>query len=193
MRRIALGSFAVLAGLTLVFFAGCTHENALRVVSLNDGNPFFSDLMDYGIVNDEEGDPYTVEIVPDDVCEIGLQYVEVGIGLPTWTPYQANIEQVQVTLSWIAGDEPDELPPLILPLKMSIMADRTGESPVIGTFNILPAWYKENYFDVDGVYVLKAAVKVSGTDQTSGAKLEATSEVQVSVSDYWDDPNSIGN
>jgi len=192
MRRIALGSFVVLAGLTLVLFAGCSRENSLRVVSLNDGNPFFSDLVDYGVVNDPEGEPMEVEVVHDDICEITLQYVEVGMGLPTWVPYQANIEQAQLTFTWVAGDEPDELLPLVLPLELSVPADRTGEELVTGHVNIMPSWYKENFFG-DGIFILKVQVKVSGTDDASGKKVEATGEMQVSVSDYWDDPNSIGN
>jgi hypothetical protein len=195
MRRIALGSFAVLAGLTLVLFAGCQRENSLRIVEFNGGKPFSSDLVDYGIINDPEGDPEEIEVTPDDFCKVQLQYVEIGLGLPTWTPYQANIEQVQLTYEAVpeVGEPIDELPPLVLPMSLAVLADRTGETPVEGQFNILPAWYKENYFDAGDQYILKITVKISGHDDATGEKVEATGVLQASVADYWDDPNSIGN
>jgi len=193
MRRIALGSFAVLAGLTLVFFAGCNRENALRIVEINDGRPFVSDLVDYGVITDPEGDPEEIEVIPDDFCTIKLQYVQIGLGLPTWTPYQAHIEQVQMSFDWITGDMPDDVPPLVLPFKMVTKADPTGETVSEGVINILTAWYKQEYFDPGETYILKVTVKLSGFDDASGEKIEASNVIQVSVSDYWDDPNSIGN
>ncbi len=195
MRRIALGLFIVLAGAALLLTTGCQHANALRVVEINGGQPFQSDLMDYGVITDPEGDPEEIEVVPDDFCSIQLQYVEVGLGLPTWTPYQANIKQAQITYEAIPGlgEEPDELPVVVLPMAILVKSDPSGSEIVEGTINILPAWVKENSFDVGDQYILKATVKISGTDDATGEKVEATGVVQISVSDYWDDPNSIGN
>ncbi|NPV14253.1 hypothetical protein HPY86_04910 [candidate division WOR-3 bacterium] len=170
----------------------CQRENALRVVSIE--SPYYSDLSDRGIERDPEtGEAEEIEVVPTDVVSAEFQYVEIGPGLPTWTPYQAHIEKATITFKRIGGDELGEpLPQIVVPCKIVVQSDPTGKKTVTGEFELFSAWYKEEYLSGYDYLVLEATVKFSGYDDASGRPIEATNKMEVSVSDFYDDPTRIG-
>lgn len=207
MRRTAFGLLSVVAAAAVLFTLSCQRENdlaekALRIVELNKGEPLRADLADFGIYRDPdpEEDPVVFAIVPDDVIDVEMQYVEVGLGLPTWTPYQASIRQVEVSFRYVMGTEPNSPPDRVrLPMRVTIPSDPTGKKTTIAKFTAIPAAWKELYFDIPddpfddpeaGVYT--ATVKVSGYDDASGLALEAKADLEVSIANYWDDPSRIG-
>ncbi len=170
----------------------CQRENALRVVSIQ--TPYYADLVDYGIEHDPEtGEPEEVEVVPIDKVKAEFQYVEIGPGLPTWTPYQAHIEKATITFKRTGGDELAEpLPQIVVPCNIVVQSDPTGKKTVTGEFELFSAWYKEEYLSGYDYLVLEATVKFSGYDDASGKPIEATNKLEVSVSDFYDDPTRIG-
>jgi len=170
----------------------CQRENALRVVSIQ--SPYYSDLIDRGIERDPEtGEPEEIEVIPTDVASVQFQYVEIGLGLPTWTPYQAHIEKATITFKRIGGDELSEpLPQIVVPCKLVVQSDPSGKKTVTGNFELLSSWYKEEYLMGYDYLILEATVKFSGFDDASGKPIEATNKMEVSVSDFYDDPTRIG-
>lgn len=170
----------------------CQRENALRVVSIE--SPYYADLIDRGIERDPEtGEAEEIEVVPPDVVSAEFQYVEIGVGLPTWTPYQAHIEKATITFKRVGGDELGEpLPQIVVPCNIVVQSDPTGKKTVTGEFELFSAWYKEEYLSGYDYLVLEATVKFSGYDVASGKPIEATHKMEVSVSDFYDDPTRIG-
>ncbi|MGQ9678823.1 MAG: hypothetical protein ACUVUD_06035, partial [bacterium] len=76
----------LLVGATVFTIVSCQRENSLRVVGID--SPYYADLVDRGIERDPEtGEPEEIEVFPNDVVFVHFQYVEIGVGLPTWTPY----------------------------------------------------------------------------------------------------------
>ncbi len=189
LRRIIFVS--ALGLLALLLLPACQRENALRVVSVE--SPYYADLVDYGIERDEEGEVTVIEVTPTDVVEAEFQYVEIGPGLPTWTPYQAHVEKVTISFKRIGGDELYQpLPNITVPCKVVVQADPTGKKIVSGTFELFSAWYKEEYLSGYDYLVLEATLKFSGYDDASGKPIEATNKMEVSVADFYDDPTRIG-
>ncbi|MGB9742944.1 MAG: hypothetical protein ACPL0F_07325 [bacterium] len=184
--------FVLFVGLlTIVLMPACQRENALRVVSVQ--SPYYSDLVDHGIVRDEEGIAEEIEVTPVDSVTVGFQYVEIGPGLPTWTPYQAHIEKAAISFRRIGGDELSEpLPNITVPCKVVVQADPTGKKTVKGVFELFSAWYKEEYLAGYDYLMLEATVKFSGYDDATGKPIEAQTRMEVSVSDFYDDPTRIG-
>ncbi len=177
--------------LALVLLPACQRENALRVVSVK--SPYYADLVDYGIERDEEGEVTTIEVVPIDVVSVQFQYVEIGLGLPTWTPYQAHVEKVTISFKRIGGDELYQpLPNITVPCKVVVQADPAGKKTASGSFELFSAWYKEEYLSGYDYLVLEATLKFSGYDDASGKPIEATNKMEVSVGDFYDDPTRIG-
>lgn len=190
MRRSTIFVLA-LGLLALLLLPACQRENALRVVAVQ--SPYYADLVDYGIERDEEGEVSTIEVVPKDVVEAKFQYVEIGPGLPSWTPYQARIEKVTISFRRIGGDELYQpLPTITVPCRVTVPADPTGKKTVTGTFELFSSWYKEEYLAGYDYLILEATLKFSGYDDASGNTIEAKATMEVSVSDFYDDPTRIG-
>lgn len=193
-RRTALrrNIFVLVVGLlAILMMPACQREGALRIASLEA--PYYSDLVDYGIVRDEEGVATQIEVVPNDVVEVEFQYVEIGPGLPTWTSYQAHIEKATISFRRIGGEELNEpLPSITVPCNIVVPSDPTGKKVVKGSFELFSSWYKEEYLSGYDYLILEATVKFSGYDDATGKGLEAEGKMEVSVSDFYDDPTRVG-
>lgn len=190
MRRNLFVLLLVCATMFTAF--SCQRWNALRVVRIS--SPYYADLVDYAIERDPEtGEPIEIEVIPKAIAEVAFQYVEIGPGLPTWTPYQAHIEKARITLRRIGGDELIEpLPALEVPCKVTVPADPTGKRVVFHTFELFSPWYIEEYLSGYDYLILEATVKFSGYDDATGRPIEATNKMEVSVSDFYDDPTRLG-
>ena len=100
MRRSLFGLLTVVAAAGLLLVAGCQvfePVGSLRVVSINGGNALRSDIVDFMLYFDKVDSEFVVlyQYMPDSVPVV-LQYVEIGPGLPTWTPYVADINKVVI-------------------------------------------------------------------------------------------------
>ncbi len=190
MRQILLA--LVFLASSFFLMTSCQRDNALRVVGLP--TPFYADLIDRGIERDPEtGEPEEIEVVPDDVATGEFQYVEIGPGLPTWTPYQAHIEQVRIKFSRKMGDELAEpLPDIVVPCKFVVPSDPTGKKKVSASFHVLPSWYKDEYLMGYDYIILEATLTFTGYDDASGRDITAQNKMEVVVSDFYDDPTRIG-
>jgi hypothetical protein len=204
MRRIALSLLALVAIAGLLVTTGCQRENSLRIVAVNPTGELFGDLSDFATwVDPEEEDPepILIYVVPGDQAELELSYVEFGLGLPTWTPYQAQIEQV--TITYRSAGEPDEWEGsyITYDTRIVVPADREGKKTTTATIPVITAEWKENWFggeaagypdELGPVATVIAEIKVKGFDQASGNDVEAEGAITIELGNWWDDIGRIG-
>ncbi len=203
MRRLGSGllGFLALASIVLVG-SGCQQQNVLRVTSVNDNLPINADLADFGLYTDPtdpEAEPELISITPSQNAELVLQYVEIGSGLPTWTPYQAIVHTGRIIYKSASGVDRGRV---TLPLNIAVMADREGRRTVKAKAQLVPAsWLIEQYGDdiadqpddleiideVDGTLTLQA------TDSLTGRDVQCVAKFRVVVGNLYDDPSRIGN
>jgi hypothetical protein len=207
MRRAVLGLLSFVAVFALLTTLSCQRSNSLRIVSVNADKTsgiVYCDLGDYGVFRDPtdpEAEPEWIVAIGDELAEVELQYVEIGPGLPTWTPYQAHISKCKVKYTFVAGEDPGPIPDVNLPVKMTVMSDPTGEKTATGIINVLPAVWKEEYWgsppgepetDPTELTILRATITLEGTDDATGKAVRAVNDVQLKVGNFWDDPSRIG-
>ncbi|MBN2464426.1 hypothetical protein JXD38_02210 [candidate division WOR-3 bacterium] len=206
MRRSLLGLLTVLAAGSLLVMAGCQRDATLRVVSINNGNALRSDLSDfyqYSITEDDETEVITLYQVMPDSLKVELQYVEIGAGLPTWTPYEALISEVTVKFtSKNLTDDPPPYEEVRISLSQSCVADASGKT--ITTFYMTPisaAWKQKvfvDFIDEDDPYytdiidLAEARITFSGYDSVAGRSVRAVGTVPVEFGNFFDDPSRFG-
>jgi hypothetical protein len=187
-------------------------EGSLRVVSINAGNMLHSDLVDFYVYWVKEDSAWdTIWQVPGDSVKVEMQYIEIGAGLPTTTPYEALVTQATVTFtSKIPGDPNAEPVPygksgVPIPLAVVVPSDPSGKK--ITTFWMTPiteAW-KEKIFGAEGgdfmvespyelntVDLAEAKVTFTGYDSVANREVEAVGTFQVEFGNFWDDPTRFG-
>jgi hypothetical protein len=199
MRRSLIGLLTVVAIAGLLITTGCERSNVLRVVQLNRGNSLQSDVADFFTYFDKVDSEWisVYQAAPDSI-EVELQYVEIGAGLPTWTPYQASINRITVTYK--SADPTITYDNAIIPMFMSVVADREGKKTRKFTTTVVPAWWKEKTFgddvveppDYDLLDVVDATIKFSGYDSVSGRAVEASGKLSIEFGNFYDDPTSFG-
>jgi len=211
MRRSAFVLLMLFVASGLFLTASCQRENALRIVSINEGEPVVSDLVDFGMIitRDDEGAVETtfVTVTPNDIVTMELQYVEIGLGLPTWTPYTAHVTKITVryddaSVTPPTGEEPVPYTSTTLPADITIESDVELRNSTTASFSIVPAGWKEYYFgdeaqdewddDDFGVKAhLNATVRVEGIDLASGDDVRGEGEIEILIGNYWDDPDRL--
>lgn len=203
MRRSLLGLLTVVAVAGLLIMAGCERSSVLRVVSVNHARTLESDVADWGIwidPNDEEHTPQPVYTVRADSAEIELQYVEIGAGLPTWTPFEAIINKA--TITYKSQVDPEIIyDPVVIPMTAYIMSDPTGKKTTRFVMTVLPVWWKIQYFDgdvsdppdYDLLDVVEATIRFAGWDSVSLREVEATGKLQIEIGNFYDNEQSFGN
>ncbi|MEO0082011.1 MAG: hypothetical protein ABIL25_06945 [candidate division WOR-3 bacterium] len=203
MRRTVFGLSVLAAACSFLLVTGCQREGALRIVSINDGVPLVSDIIDFGefTLPSEPGEPpevIQIEQIPEDNVEIQLQYVELGLGLPTWTPYQAHITKIQIDYSDAAGTQYD---PAVMRTNIVIPADPEGKTVKKATFTLVPSWWKTKYFEDEAqgspeeeygeVATLTAKVTVTGYDDASKKDIRAEAFTTIVMGNWWDEPSRL--
>jgi len=203
VRRTFFGLFALFAFFGLLA-TSCQHSGALRVVSINNGKEVQSDLVDFGIYRDPtdpEAEPELISVTPEDIIPIELQYVEIGPGLPTWTPYQANITRAQISFDKKLGELQGNPDPVNVVVNWAVPADPTGKKTVTAYLTICPALWKEQWFgdeaandpsELNAVGTYSARVRLTGIDDASGATVTAEGTVLVTFGNFFDDESRIG-
>ncbi len=206
MRRIVFGLFAVVVVAGLLLTTGCNdRDRALRITRINQGEPVISDLVDFGVIRleDEEGEVELISVseVPSDIVEIEFQYVEIGLGLPTWTPYWANIERA--TIVYTNQETGDNYESVQVGMSASVESDPEGDKLVRAEILIAPGRWKANAFADDlqedpeddeyGVVALVTAhVIIEGHDYVSNQTVKAEKDVAIQFGNFYDDLSRLG-
>ncbi len=199
MRRSLFGLVTLLAVAGLLLTTGCERENTLRVVTVNQGNVLTADITDVGKIFDKEDSTwYELYVHNPDSVEFELQYVQIGAGLPTWTPFEAIIDKATITYASVIDPE-IVYDPVIQSLSISVMSDVTGKKTTKFMMAVITTGWKDKYFpDEPDPYVfeemdlIKASIKFTGRDEIAQQDLEAKCYLTISLGEYYDEPNSIG-
>jgi hypothetical protein len=203
MRRSLLGLLTVVAVAGLLLVAGCERSSVLRVVQINGGHTVESDIADFAIwvdptVPDSEQEKELVYAFAPDTAEVELQYVEIGAGLPVWTPFEAIINKAVFTYK--SEDPTVTYDPVTIPLTQAVMADQAGKKTKKWTMVVVPAWWKGNTFgdevqeppEYNMVDIVEATVKFSGWDSVSLRTVEATGKFQIEFGNFPDNQEAFG-
>jgi hypothetical protein len=199
MRRSLFGLLTVVAIAALLITTGCERSSVLRVASVNNGNSLQSDIADfYKYFDKEDSEWVTIYQVPSDSVEVQLQYVEIGAGLPTWTPFEAIINKA--TITYKSADPTITYDNAIVPMTMYVMADQTNKKPTKFFMTVVPAAWKDKTFgddvqeppDYDLLDVVDATIKFSGWDSVALRTVEAKGELQIQFGNFYDDPSALG-
>jgi hypothetical protein len=205
MRRSLLGLLTLVAVAGLLLVAGCEffqQDSVLRVASINRGVALRSDVDDWALQpsDDPEEPPYYVfgGALPDSI-EVALQYLEIGAGLPTWTPYEAVINKATVTYKSLLDPE-TVYDPAIIPMTQYVMADHTNKKITKFFVTVVTATWKRTYFseseppeiDPDPQDVVEATIKFSGWDSVAVRTVEATGKLTIEFGSF-PDGDAFGN
>ena len=205
MRRIVFGLFAVVVVAGLLLTTGCSTDRALRITRINKGEPVVSDLVDFGEIRieDEEGEVEIFQVmeVPSDIVEIEFQYVEIGLGLPTWTPYWANIEKA--TIVYTNQETGETYESVQVGMNADVESDPEGDKLVRTEILIAPGRWKANAFEDElqeapeddeyGVVAMVTAhVIVEGHDYVSNKTVKAEKDVSIEFGNFYDEPSRLG-
>jgi len=201
MRHSLFGLLTVVAIAGLLIMTGCERSSVLRVVQVNGGRTLQSDIADWALwtdPTDPEAEPEAVYAIAADTAEVELQYIEIGAGLPTWTPYEAIIDKA--TITYKSADPTVTYDIAVIPLTTSIMSDREGKKTRKFVTTVVPAWWKERAFggdvaeppDYDLLDVVDATVKFSGWDSVSLRTVEAIGKLQIEFGNFPDNEQTFG-
>jgi|WetSurMetagenome_2_1015567.scaffolds.fasta_scaffold313826_1 hypothetical protein len=208
MRRILLALLVFgAASVLLLTTTSCEQRtHVLRVANVNQGLPVYDDIADWYLYNDpqipdSEEDFEYLHFFGDDTASVEFQYVEIGAGLPTWTPYHVTMTGYTV---WYrdASDTTVSYDSTVMPMTLSIPVDREGKKTVSAKLVVATADWTARFFashigdnptDGDDFSTeIQARMKFSGFDSVSNRKLEAWGNATIRVSDFWDDPSTAG-
>lgn len=203
MRRSLFGLLSLVAVIGLLSMIGCERSGTLRVVSINGGNALRTDIADFMVYFDKADSEWvsTYQFMPDSV-QVVMQYVEIGPGLPTYTPYVANVNKAVISYKGSSEDAPTYAPATI-PLNQSVPSDPSGKKTtqffmnvVTGTFK--QTWWEENLQDpppngdYDIVDLVDATVTFTAFDSVSNRELKAVGKFQMEVGNLYDDLGRFG-
>jgi hypothetical protein len=203
MRRSLLGLLTLIAIAGLVT-TSCQREATLRVISINGGNTLRSDLTDYYVYFDKvDSSDVILQQTNSDSVKVELQYVEMGAGLPTWTPYLAMLNQATVTFkSKLTTDQPPTYQKVIIPLTMTVPADASGKTKISFWITAIPAEWKSLVFadyassedpnQIDIIDLAEATLTFSGYDSVANREVKAAGTFAVEFGNFYDDPTRFG-
>lgn len=206
MRRLVFGFPFLLAAAGLLFFSSCAdQDNVFRVASMNRGMPIDCDIADWMVWNDptipdSEEDVSFIYAIHDDTAEVEFQYVAIGAGLPTWTPYTAEVRQYTITYATL--DTSKKYNSVTIPTSLTVPADREAKKSTTASVVVAPDWWKQQYFgddisdspnvDFEILDVVRTTVQFSAVDPVSGRTLTATGTIELRFADFYDDPQRFG-
>jgi len=179
--------------------AGCERANTLRVVQVNNGKELMSDIADFYKYYDKENEEWvTIYVFQPDTVEVELQYVDIGLGLPTWTPYQAVVNKA--TISYKSFTEGVVYDNVTVPLTQAVMSDREGKKTVTFHATVVQGWWKEKFFgddvaeppDYDILDHIDATIKFTAIDSVSGREVVGTGKLAIEIGNLYDDLGAIG-
>jgi len=212
MRRSLFGLLTVVAVASLLLVAGCEvfqvgldRSGTLRVVSINGGKALRSDMADYFVYFDKVDSEYVTffQFMPDSV-QVELQYVEIGPGLPTWTPYVAHINKAVIKYITTNLEEKENLnySPATFPLTQTVQSDPDGKQTTTFYMKAVTPTFKQTWFteyiDEEDPYLfnvldlIDATVTFTGFDTVANREVQAAGKFQIEVGNFYDDPSRFG-
>jgi len=199
MRHSLLGLLTVVAIAGLLITTGCERASTLRVASINNGNTLRADIGDfYRYFDTVDSEWVTIYQIAGDSVEVVLQYVEIGAGLPTWTPYEAIINKA--TIKYKSADPESQYEPSVIPMTQYVMADQTNKKTTKFYMSAVTATWKQTNFgdavteppDYDILDIVKATFEFSGWDSVALRDVKATGDLQIEFGNFYDDISSFG-
>ena len=203
MRRSLLGLLTLVAVVGLVT-TSCQRSATLRVLSINGGKTLRSDLSDFFVYFDKIDSSNVVlfQVDPDSV-PVEMQYLEMGAGLPTWTPYEALLDKVTISFkSRITPDVPPPYTTITLPVTQAIQADPSGKSKTTFWITALPTAWKTVVFadfrneddpnQIDVVDLAEATMTFSGYDSVANRAVSAAGKFSIEFGNFYDDTSKFG-
>ncbi|MEO0075249.1 MAG: hypothetical protein ABIK31_03980 [candidate division WOR-3 bacterium] len=181
-----------------------TSQNALQIVSINQGRDLNVDIADWARLPDPEDpeDTILVALMHDYAIPVQVRYVEVGLGLPTYpTPYTARITDYKVTFRHQSKPQ-WTFTAVNGATNMVIPADPNGRSSVTNNLTVIPGvWLRSNFNDsLEGrepntlwCGVLKATLILSGYEELTQEPITDTAYFSINISDSYDDPTRVDN
>jgi hypothetical protein len=210
MRRNLSVLVVLCAVAALLTTVSCESENVLRILSVNEGDPVKVDISDLGSMKDpdpEETEPIYFFEIGSGVVEMEFQYVQIGVGQPAWTPYKAQIQEITATYTdaLLVGGEPAEWSgsKTRQQVDFTVESDPEGKKTTTVMVTIMPAEWIDMYFGDEAfedpyetefgtLASVKTKIEAKGIDLASGQDVKATAEIVVSVGNYYDDPDRLG-
>jgi hypothetical protein len=202
MRRSLLGLLTLVTVAGLLSMTGCERSATLRVVSINNGMALRSDIADFMQYFDKEDSWYVTlyQYMPDSVPVV-MQYVEIGAGLPTVTPYTASINRAVISYTKSSEDAPDYTSATI-PLSVTVPSDPTGKKTTTFHMNVVTATFKQTNWEEDvqeddpyftDIFdLISATATFYGYDSVADRELKAVGKFQIEVGNFYDDPSRFG-
>jgi len=204
MRRSLYGLMTLVAIAALLATAGCERSSVLRVAKINGGMELQSDISDWGLwvdptLPDSEQEPELMYVMFCDTTEVELQYVEIGAGLPTWTPYEAIIQKATISYKSTNPEIP-QYENAVVTMNQYVMADRENKKTTKFKMVVVPLWWKAKTYGsrvseppiYDLVDIVDATIRFSGWDSVSNRTVEATGKLQIEFANFYDDDEKIG-
>ncbi len=204
MPRAAVRTYvvALLAG-ALLLSSCAEREDVLRVASINGGMPVYCDIADWMSIVDPEDPEEKIYYwaIADVACEFEFQYVEIGAGLPTWTPFHAEIKEYSVSYATqiASGNSYDDI---TVPLTVTVPVEQELSKSTKAKLVVTQAWWIQKYFgddvgddpyDPSGLLdVVQTDLTFTAIDSVSGRRIKAQGVAQLQFADFWDDPDRFG-
>ena len=209
MRRSLLGLLTVAAIGGLLLTAGCEvfqQDPTLRVVSINGGKSLRADIADYYSYFDPIDSEYILiyQYMPDTV-EVVLEYIEIGAGLPTWTPYVATVTEAKIKYTSTNADDPFPYEPstVTIPLRQTVKADASGKLTTAFKMTAMSATFKQLSYEGEvqepppnGEYnivdLIKATITFTAYDSVADRTVKTAGDFAIEVGNFYDDLNRFG-
>ncbi len=202
MRRSLFGLLTLVAIAGLLLTTSCQRAATLRVVSINNGTTLRSDIADYvTYVNKDSEEIIMYQAEPDSV-PVELQYVQIGAGLPTWTPYEALINKATIKYvgSTEAGIDYSTYATVVYPLTEYVSADPTATKTTKFWLTAVSGTMKDAVFsgsvteppEYNLIDLVTATVTFAGYDSVANQTVQAKGQFQIEFGNFYDDTTKFG-
>jgi hypothetical protein len=142
-----------------------------------------------------------------------FQYVEIGAGLPTWTPFHAEIREYRVSYKTLTGRENPNGPPppegpgtypygdWFVPLTVTVPVEREAQKRTEATLEVASSWWKQSFCsegigespdDNTLLDIVQADFSFTALDSVSGRTVYAQGSATLYLGDFYDDPERFG-
>jgi hypothetical protein len=161
-----------------------------------------SDIADYvTYVNKDSEEIIMYQAEPDSV-PVELQYVQIGAGLPTWTPYEALINKATIKYvgSTEAGIDYSTYATVVYPLTEYVSADPTATKTTKFWLTAVSGTMKDAVFsgsvteppEYNLIDLVTATVTFAGYDSVANQTVQAKGQFQIEFGNFYDDTTKFG-
>ena len=202
MRRSLFGLLTLVAIAGLLLTTSCQRAATLRVVSINNGTTLRSDIADYVTYVNKDSEEIIMYLAEPDSVPVELQYVQIGAGLPTWTPYEALINKATIKYvgSTEAGIDYSTYATVVYPLTEYVSADPTATKTTKFWLTAVSGTMKDAVFsgsvteppEYNLIDLVTATVTFAGYDSVANQTVQAKGQFQIEFGNFYDDTTKFG-